>query len=342
MSQQEEPTLLATAVLTVILVTGPIGAGKSTTAKALGKALSGSSVIDGDDIMPDNLTSKLGKLRNHCSIWRIIEAYLEGHRTIIFSTGGGCFFDRNKFVLPELLEKALGVEPKIIVYEVGAEMTDEDVQEVVKARYENGEWVSVTSAVGIKERSAQNSIFQQQIKASPHVFVVCQVARVLYGGVVALPNVEISGPHFVGRDLNIVVRFNAAYVFVKHGESVPYVNLVYSKKAVEMPYGALLELLSRRPEYMSASLYRFGNVEFAILADPAHAAHAAHGNHITINRGCLTALEVKGVAAAIKDHSPGAKITIGKNTHDLDKVEPVGTINVRNLGLCLEVHAQYQ
>lgn len=79
-------------ILTLVVVVGPIGTGKSTWAKKLSKAINGIH-IDGDTVAGSiSNTMKSGQERQELTFWKILEAFLLG-RTPVYSGGGGVLFN---------------------------------------------------------------------------------------------------------------------------------------------------------------------------------------------------------------------------------------------------------
>jgi hypothetical protein len=159
---------------TVVIVTGPVGAGKSTVMTKLSQTIPNSVAIDGDilGIGAENVTILKGE-RNDYSIWQIYRALMEG-KTPIISAGGGIFFSYKKgeFTLRDNIQTVLGVNVKIIVcvpdmsatdiapkpttYDIGTVYSDSDtVKRTVRERVAQKRWTVPRKDTGAQNKNKQ-------------------------------------------------------------------------------------------------------------------------------------------------------------------------------------------
>jgi len=118
MADEGRPTL------TIIIILGPIGSGKTTTMHWLTKKLTelGFNVvaIDGDDVGDGVFdTTRLGGERGDYTIYRVIDTLRQGKLPIL-STGGGVLSSR-RFRLPEIVLDIFSCDLKIITILTGGE-----------------------------------------------------------------------------------------------------------------------------------------------------------------------------------------------------------------------------
>ena len=139
---------------TVIICIGPIGSGKSTFGKNLCKIIKNSVHIDGDYLIDDFDTMKLGHERNDFTQYQVIEALMD-EKIPILSTGGGAICsNKGDFLLMTKIHETLHIDCKFIICVSGAvddveyrdeyDMTDFynnfDVKNIVKKRVSNKDW----------------------------------------------------------------------------------------------------------------------------------------------------------------------------------------------------------
>ena len=74
--------------VTVVMVTGPVGSGKSAFAEALAARVGG-RLVDGDAIAPGGNTQRLSIERNPCTLAAIAEGLRAGDGPVVVSMGGG-------------------------------------------------------------------------------------------------------------------------------------------------------------------------------------------------------------------------------------------------------------
>ena len=139
----------------VVVVVGPIGAGKTTVGDLLAEHIGGVH-IDGDQLgMTQTEVMSLGSERNDFTVWKVIEASMQGKIPVI-STGGGALFSQGRdqsFVLPSRLQTALGVAFSVVAvvmdgsvavptrqYPDTSSYDTHDVGPVIRRRLASGEW----------------------------------------------------------------------------------------------------------------------------------------------------------------------------------------------------------
>mmetsp|Transcript_29715 Transcript_29715/g.96822 ORF Transcript_29715/g.96822 Transcript_29715/m.96822 type:complete len:890 (+) Transcript_29715:59-2728(+) len=171
--------------VTVCVVLGPIGYGKSTCAAALCEAVGCDRCvhIDGDELgVGEETTMRLKGERGVFSMWRVVEALARG-RTPVMSTGGGVLFatrnDERRPTLRSILMRATGADVRLVVFVPGDELAlDGDpafeayddgaaVEDSIRWRLEQGLWAlppgrtPASFAAEIAAKSGKNRVFAQ-------------------------------------------------------------------------------------------------------------------------------------------------------------------------------------
>ena len=175
MLEQQQRSLIK---VTIVLVLGPIGYGKSTFASYLAALIPNSVHIDGDGNeawLPKNLVLALKGERNAETVAAILSAIQAG-KNVVFSTGGGAIWSfpncgqkaMNSQTISFLETKAreMGIELKFVV-NVPDNMDEyadtEAVKSAIEGRIKRGEnWGDEKFIQLLCERSAANSIFAQK------------------------------------------------------------------------------------------------------------------------------------------------------------------------------------
>ena len=100
---------------TVVIVLGPIGSGKSKMMNMLCSQNALFEPIDGDKLgLGTDITLRLGAERNPYTLWKIIEALMQGKIPVI-SCGGGVLFDfKGNLILRDSILRTLGISVNII------------------------------------------------------------------------------------------------------------------------------------------------------------------------------------------------------------------------------------
>lgn len=168
---------LVTGKATVVVLVGPIGAGKSTHGNYLETEIPNSQHIDGDHLYKDVPTMELGKERNIATLTQIMDVLIDGKIPII-SCGGGVLFNGNDVLLDGLLREKLGLELDLVLYVPCSEgeATKETIRtfyntwkvdDVIKFRLSTGLWHTTKSVEGfvkdIQKLSVNNLQFAQQL-----------------------------------------------------------------------------------------------------------------------------------------------------------------------------------
>lgn len=127
-------------IATVIIVTGPIGCGKSTEAERLCKENPNLQHIDGDKIF-GNKTLYLGKERASATLTALLRVVTSG-KTPVLSCGGGVLFGGSKhFFLKDFLKKTIDIKTELIVVSK-KDVDNWDVADAISSRIESGEWIA--------------------------------------------------------------------------------------------------------------------------------------------------------------------------------------------------------
>ena len=176
MLEQEKRSLIE---VTIALVLGPIGYGKSTFASYLAALIPNSVHIDGDGNeawLPKDLVLALKGERNAETVAAILAAIQAG-KNVVFSTGGGAIWsfpncgqkamNSQTISFLETKAKEMGIKLKFVVYvpdNMEAEYADEEaVKSGIEGRKARGEkWGDEKFIQLLCERSAANSIFARK------------------------------------------------------------------------------------------------------------------------------------------------------------------------------------
>jgi shikimate kinase len=186
---------------TVVIVCGPIGSGKSSIAQ---KLCDTSSIllehIDGDVLgIGMTRTMNLKLERNDYSMWKILKVLMAGKVPVI-STGGGILFSfKSEFVLRNIIQKVLGISVNIIVIAADDSVENitpftrdfpnftrvynnlQNVQDVVKRRVTNGEWIMPNDTKNTKDakdvKNTKNTKNTKKSKTDPLTVFASMIAE---------------------------------------------------------------------------------------------------------------------------------------------------------------------
>lgn len=188
-------------VINMVLVLGPIGIGKSTTAATIVNNLKKRGLsavhIDGDELdLGQERVLDLGQERASYTIWKVIEAIYRGEIPVI-SSGGGVFakgWKNNSYILDKMVAKAFGwsvhnVRTTLVVPARATAVFGnvERVKDTVRWRIKQGIWTLPDRkhlepfAADIAKRSQGNLQFVSSFRvAATHVVEVPVVAQRKY------------------------------------------------------------------------------------------------------------------------------------------------------------------
>jgi hypothetical protein len=181
MLEQQKRSLIE---VTIALVLGPIGYGKSSFATHLADSIPNSVHIDGDGNqawLPKALVLNLGASRNSETIAAILAAIQAG-KNVVFSTGGGAiwidpksgqkFLDQQKSFLQSKAEE-MGIDLKFVVYvpeNIEAAYADaEAVKSTIEGRKDRGEKWDVPIQKLCDASKANNQFAQRFMKQATEV-----------------------------------------------------------------------------------------------------------------------------------------------------------------------------
>ena len=145
--------------ITVIVIVGPIGVGKSTYGQLLAKTLHASGVqvrlIDGDSppSYSSDVTKLLGQERGAVTLWALVRAVYEGYTPILTAGGGVLFGSGSDLLLKDQLMSLLGVRLNLVLY-LPCTASPEDIStfyqnwvtdDIITYRLKSGLWQTGTS-----------------------------------------------------------------------------------------------------------------------------------------------------------------------------------------------------
>jgi hypothetical protein len=173
----------------VVVVVGPVGAGKSTLGEALASNMNGNGIhIDGDFLgLSENDVKSLKAQRQVFTVWKVLEALMQ-RKTPILSCGGGVLFSGgDRLVLLDVADR-IGLELRITLILAAYDDGDIDPSDLdaVKTHYSDSSRVaacvehrirtkkwSPVPVVDICKRSEQNFRFFELLRNHASRVMTC-------------------------------------------------------------------------------------------------------------------------------------------------------------------------
>lgn len=312
---------------TVIVITGPIGSGKSTYGQWLQEQIPNSVHIDGDKLYArkdtgtgtgvDDITMKLGKERGICTLSKISQALVHGKCPIISCGGGVLFTASSRFLLKDYLRTTLGLELDLVVYipcqvcDISSFYDSWKVEDIIRYRLESGLWSTgkghTKFIAEIQDLSKNNQQFAQALCRNANEVISWKPLRYEEQGQVHVQTIQLPMLRVQTVPSLLLQSYTQFRILVQViQEGCGHITMGYST--------TLRPLYIDKVEQMRCSL-----VGMNLIGESVKYRKGDHGCHfITINREDAMKLVNAGqlVSTDFRDDPEQIHITIAAGKHE--------------------------
>ena len=339
----------------IIICLGPIGSGKSTIAKYLSKIITNSIHIDGDYIVDNFDTLKLGQERNDFTQFQVLRALMNQQIPIV-STGGGAICGKG-FSLLSKIHETLQIDCKIIVCIAGfvkdIEYFEEhdptdfynkfDVKLVVKQRINNKEW-NVPSGINLEgfcnkiKKASDGNVEFAKLLIRNGCFVFPYITSQNYNQVDNYNFDQITKiiKQTKPIDTNLVGKFSQIRILV-WTKCVGHITWLYdNNRNITFSTDEFNDLQKFYPTITDGTLVTVKSVcskhEYSFVI-PNKSIHSDNSTHITINCGKHAPKETKTLALNLLNDNIEIPLKSGQMiTYDMANATKT-PISIRILGV---------
>jgi shikimate kinase len=317
---------------TIIIITGPIGFGKTTLGNLIANTDNKYIHIDGDILgLTMNDVANLSLERATYTLWLIYKALMQNKIPII-STGGGVLFHGKKddFILPDNIYKIFGINVKIISIlpnDINVSYNDEEtLKDIIEIRNKNGYWNAESKKIILA--STKNIKFAKAIKACSDYTIYFE--RQTQNSVLNLDIIDKLNKNIISIDKN---KFNSGLfsqnrllTLVQDIPKFKHITLKYSDKND-------IELIAKTKNIN----YKRNNQDGYIITHKTGFSLVVMKNmnniryHVTLNAGNFEPVLMGNIAEALNSGKSKIELLNKKNiliSIELNKLEDYKTVPV--------------